>query len=137
MNEKYYTPDSSELCIGLEYQIGDFDKDGNDIWKNEKLEFDMGWLEIHENFHTRIRVKLLDAADIVGELSARFVSQENGNLFYYFGDKFQHSIIFNQKSQWCIITKRCDVRKEDYTCFVGTIRNKSELKKVMQMVGVK
>ncbi len=77
-------------------------------------------------------MKRLDETDIEslgGELSHE--KEGNPNKKYSFG---KHSLIFNSKNGWCIITVRSDVRQEDYAAYVGVIKSKSELKRLFDRI---
>jgi hypothetical protein len=140
-NEKYYTPEIESFHVGFEYE--EFNREAlaeEGIWYKEICTSYLdGISDLLRN--RRIRVKYLDEADIVEALKAQLYPTEadtgNHNKMFVFGRTQQHSIIFNPKSCRCVITLRDDIRKEDYTAFVGTIRNLSELRLIQKMVGIK
>jgi len=138
---EYYTPHISEIYFGFEFEVLNSREhyffEAADGW--HKASMDFGILGDIKNLiclirDKQIRVKRLDEADIEslgGELSHK--EEGNPNKMYYFS---KHSLIFNYKNGWCIITVRNDVRKEDYTAYVGVIKNKSELKRLFDNLGV-
>ena len=48
----------------------------------------------------------------------------------------KNSILYSYKLKRAIITIWDNVRKEDYTAFVGTIKHKEELKTIMKQIGI-
>lgn len=144
---EYYTPTKSDLIYGLEFEetyngIDWFKKVADDDlymgmeeWSGDL--FDLIGCSFYEpasyDKH-RIRVKYLDETDIE-TIGGRLSHEEKGNpnKMYYFG---KHSLIFNYINRWCILTIRNDERQEDYTAYVGTIKNKSELKRLFDNLGV-
>lgn len=140
MDNKYYTPTIEDFHVGFEYEIfEDFDilpekiwhkqvygEDGNDP---ESMDFVlMGYMD-------KFRVKYLDREDIES-MGWYFKSKTDGGLDYLWSNNHIHSIIFDPITKRCVITIRDEDRKEDYTAFVGTIKNKSELKKIMQQTNI-
>lgn len=132
MRSPYYKPFLNELYVGFECELKDAAPPDND-WKEEtiskyhRLEDLNKWLDRNE-----IRVKVLDEKDIAyfGFILNHSV-EGNPNKMFYLG---KHSLIWNKKG-WCILTIRSDERQEDYTAYVGYLRNKSELKRILQMTG--
>lgn len=128
---EYYQPTLEDFTIGFEYEF----LTGGVEWK--KFVFDMdrpqAVLENVRDYPTTFRVKYLDEEDII-ELGGVLMHEEKGNpnKMFHIGD---HSIIWNQTG-WCIITVRTKERHEDYTAFVGTIKNKSELRRILKQVGI-
>ena len=126
---KYYPPTIDEFHVGFEYEEdfmsgeGDwrkvtFEVKDDDLWHIPgKLE--EGW----------IRVRHLCYEDIVG---LGWVSMDLNNYNLYSAtDEYTISPIFEK---WMI---RREIEVEQYeVIFIGTIRNKSELKKVMAMLNI-
>jgi len=138
---EYYTPELKEFYLGFEFDVYNSREhyffEAADGWHKAYVHF--GVLGDLYNLHRlildkQIRVKRLDEKDIEqlgGELSHE--EEGNPNKMYYFG---KHSLIFNYRNGWCIITVRNDERQEDYTAYVGTIKNKSELKRLFDNLSV-
>ncbi|NJO25811.1 MAG: hypothetical protein HC867_08715 [Bacteroidia bacterium] len=138
---EYYTPHISEIYFGFEFEVLNSREhyffEAADGWHRAAMDF--GILGDIKNLiclirDKQIRVKRLDEADIKsigGELSHE--EDGNPNKMYYFG---KHSLIFNGVNGWCIITVRSDARQEDHTAYVGVIKNKSELKRLFDNLGV-
>lgn len=161
MENKYYTPELNEFYVGFEYEkIIEFNttKDENGIYfhheldkwetkilKEEDIINTVNRLEIQLNKQTLsgfikevgIRVKYLDKEDIescgfVKDISLSFqkpilIIQETikeTNKNYY-------KILYNINNNICQITD-CE---DDYL-FNGTIKNKSELIRILKMIGV-
>ena len=133
MENKYYTPDIEEFYIGFEYERGDYGEE--DAWVKEALSFDHGWLEVSENFHKDKRVKYLDQEDIkrLGFKLDPIRSYLNyRNCFSLlinelYGLSLDH--IYNENK---IILRGHKVDYPTKTLFEGSIRNLSELKKLLK-----
>lgn len=147
MENKYYTPEIEELHVGFECELKNSSHPINFEWEHFKIigvddaEISgrvMDWSFYDTNTAIKeksIRVKYLDRDDIE-ELGFEYTgeSPNNPNTLYYFG---KHSIIHNKINNRCVITMWDENRTADYTAFVGTIKNKSELKKLMVQLGIK
>lgn len=137
MKDKYYTPKIEEFCVGFEYEeeepyTGEWSKLTVDI--KTSLE----WLNDRSG---EFRVKYLDKEDI----------EDCG--FSHEGGKLIKDIIEHYTKEEYTLTHYCKSNKVDLswksyrrdgsgefkwkTAFEGTIKNKSELKKIMQMLNIK
>ncbi len=148
--DKYYTPSIEEFCIGFEFQRADiklkdesfewFDEvygngfyieDSNKIIKRNRLR-DVKWMSLIEG----TRVKYLDREDIeeCGWIFQRksgpsqffkLLKSENVNLVYQFDDKLDKSpfinIYFSNGPEFTYDMK---------------IKNKSELKRILNQLGI-
>jgi len=142
MNNKYYTPEIEEFHVGFEFESNyiSFSKDGNwtkvILGKNDINYEEISWFYtsyIGDAVPTEFRVKHLDREDIEslgwehtgGKMSpgATQYYEKNGmSLDYSENNKILS--IYSERYNW-------------ETCkFDGTVRNKSELKKVLKMIGV-
>lgn len=137
MENKYYTPSIEEFFVGFEYEEED-DLEDN-VWIKRTLDFNYDWLEIHKDFANDKRVKYLDSSDIE-ELGFKLVFSDIGiecwklgnfelrtdvDLGAYIDSGNLYSIFYNPYG-------------EQYNCvFSGIIKNKSELKKVSNMLNIK
>ena len=119
MENKYYTPELHEFFDKFEYESFDI------IWKKEIFDFrDLDVIddEIREG---KIRVKHLDREDI----ESLGWSFSNVNTPYFSLNGFY--LVIN--NQWLTIYE--DKGADEYS-FRGTIKIKSELKKIMQMLNI-
>ncbi len=84
----------------------------------------------------KCRVKYLDREDIES-LGWEYKETTEGK-YDYFWDKGtgKHSILYSETQKRCLVTIRDEVRKKDFTVFVGTIKNKSELKRLLKQLGI-
>lgn len=142
---KYYTPQIEEFYIGFEYEYKNSHISSNgewyDSWELKTLEsfkdlydfIDGTLLDIQQD----IRVKHLDREDI--EECGWWFDDENGNRAEIEGGGY---ILFIQNNRDILIKQEYKYnRKENYyigfnTLFDGTIKNKSELKRIMKIVGI-
>jgi hypothetical protein len=125
MEAKYYTPTREEFHIGFEYQYLPnsmvYEEDG--IWegKGEGLDFLFK--------HNKVQVKYLDREDIESlgfEKSVVMIKS------------FIHPTEFIGIQLWqgeVVIYTKFGMFDREEQVFKGTIKNKSELKKVLKMIG--
>jgi hypothetical protein len=127
----YYTPELSEFYIGFEYDIIEF-ASINDGPKNlqwiSKI-FDgrkYGWWDIQDAIKVdKVRVKYLDREDTE---SFGFIN----NKLPWQAESDTHIFIkMREENQFIIRDKRCDDQ-----IFGGTIKNKSEFKKLLIQLGI-
>ena len=129
MEDKYYTPDISELYIGFELEHKNPMQEN--IWKREIVDSDMWGIayctyeENQEDYPNEIRVRYLDKSDIE-ELGWDFIEYDTAKYKNYY-------IEFNPEHFTYIYEKRI---YEDLILFRGKIKNKSELKKLMSQLGI-
>lgn len=148
--EKYYTPSLEEFCIGFECEtrVASFEEN----WKKTTIyaEFKDGWnsnleelLIAYEDGYLEFRVKYLDQSDIE-ELGFIFTGK---SIDVWFKKdvhetpggrhKLTHvTLHYNLQDHELKID--CYFGKEHEGClFEGFIKNKSELKKVLNMLNIK
>ena len=145
METTHYVPKIEELHVGFECEIQDT-KSYSNLWKEAVVGFSPTGAGmslcvtrysalIIEDLYTwlRVRVKYLDQEDIE-ELGWEFKYEEEGNpnTMYYHG---AHSLIHSPNNR-ILITMRDEERKLDHTAFVGTCKNKSKLKILMEDIGI-
>lgn len=135
MENKYYTPDITEFCIGFEYEWNNTNED--DIWRESKAGNEDCYHAVQDiinNLDCKYRVKHLDKGDIE---SLEWELVEKGGLAeYYEKGVFFMELNFNSNSKYNLIIY--DRTKEGINhCFIGYIKNKSELKKIMQQLNIK
>lgn len=129
MENKYYTPIASEFYTGFEYEWCEPEYDGNDVfnrhWVKEVFDFDntdfFKFNDIYEK-----RVKCLDKIDIE---SLGYVLNTNSNIFHKDNISITGGGIINDTYRFIII-------REHDVIFEGTIKNKSELVKLLIQLGI-
>lgn len=147
---KYYIPTIDEFHLDFEYQVFE-DSDsvektgwidqtfGREEWAEEDLEY------IEKNELTRIRVKYLDKKDIES-LGWKYEDiYRNGGTELYTLSLFKLSFdapnkLFSKAERCLRVTINSDEERNglriEKTLFRGNIKNKTELKRVMQQVGI-
>lgn len=145
MENKYYTPEISEFHVGFECEIHIRKKEDDalsDEWKPITIGENgrLPEMNLISNFIKNppmiqdsmklFRVKYLDKKDIES-LGWKFKDKINSQVDYYWSKDDKHSIVHTHTRNRILLTIRDDARETDYTAFVGIIKNKSELKKIM------
>lgn len=169
MENKYYTPDISEFCVGFEYEVEDLhDNLVDKVWKKEVL-------EVQDELLTRkswignleARVKYLDKEDVESlgftiddtheslmsddkpeQIDYMFYSKNYGNEYKLLYCNWWTTVSSSKEGLDGKITidnidehrivriqKRVMSSDEYSTIFLGDIKNKSELKRVLKMIG--
>ncbi len=140
-SNKYYTPEIEEFYVGFEYEY--LIKWGNSIeeaWRKSKIGNPNWYAKTVTDLISKeeIRVKYLDKEDIESlgfERSRGFKSYyQNWDDFLLKGTEIM--LWWNKNNNLVAITKFDKIRFKDRTYFEGEIKNKSELKKVLKMIGV-
>lgn len=113
-NKYYYTPTIEEFHIGFEYELL---TDHHDIWDSYQIE------DKHDLFDAlteTTRVKYLDQSDIesLGWKKEENCFVKNNYKLYLYGNT------------------HIQIQSSGNLNFNGTIKNKSELKKLMQQLGI-
>jgi hypothetical protein len=129
---KYYRPEDEEFCIGFEVETKTYVYPG----KWEKQIIDEGRdIDAIFGYAEDYRVKYLDRQDII-DLGWEYRT----NLFYknILFKKQQFSLVYNYSTCNVMISKKeCNCNSHpNVHYFNGKIKNKSELKKIMQMIGI-
>lgn len=131
---RYYVPKIEEFHVGFYFQ-----RYGNDYETEQVDQYD--WHVYDDLLHMdEVRVKYLDREDIEAEgwqkqtdtqvtcyeiwVGRRLYEMRKSHPEYYGEDKYV--IDFIEK----------EGKGNRFTCFSGTIKNRSELRKVMEMLGV-
>ena len=132
--KKYYTPELNEFHVGFIYEIQHTD---TDKWESNEFELDdFNWAVMEDKYMKAFRIKHLDDSDIT---SLGF-SQESY-------DSFEKPVAvedFNHEEYLTTVERRSDnkfiiwyyKKGESITLFKGTIKNKSELKKLLNQLGI-
>lgn len=149
--DKYYVPKIEEFCVGFEYELLEtYDKeklwstifiDHADVFDITQIEENLGDIlpnSYNENDNweeSKIRVKYLDASDIKEVLGVE--PNKKGTEWYCklnFDDKF-YTISYCKEHKELMIS----VFYKGFgtiSKFKGTIKNKSEFKKILEWTGV-
>ena len=126
----YYTPELEEFHYNFPYE----QKAVTGGWREMEFSFNLKKIKSYLE-QGRIRVKHLDRDDV--ESCGWEYQPDRDNLeMFYDKETGTHSIIHNKINGWVLITLRNKIRKEDHTAFTGTIKNKSELKRILKQVGI-
>jgi hypothetical protein len=133
MEKGYYKPEPEEFCSGFEFQRFRWRTDKQ--WANFQVsQSGIGIPKaIADLSNNIIRVKLLDRADIEAE-GGKFVADE---VSYF---EFGSLKLFLFKNNPVISIDRISVGpngyKSEHQVFRGTIRNRTELRKLLKQLGV-
>lgn len=136
MESKYYTPTIEQFYVGFEYQeqdIAPVEWVESKFTQYHQLEDIAKYIEKKE-----VRVKYLDYQDVISEgweqtskmTQPQFFTKDKYRLVLY-NENFIR--IFNSQSN----VKMCLNKDNEEQLFCGTIRNKSELRMVMKLIGIK
>lgn len=129
--QKYYTPTIDEFGYGFNYEILI-----NERWLKEFATVETNFMQLYEQIKSKIiRVKCLDEQDILElgwkkELIDKYVINDKYTLLPYYDYNF------SEREDLVRIFKVTPQRPYD-EIFRGNIKNKSELKKIMQMLNIK
>lgn len=157
MNEnKYYTPKIEEFCKNFEYEynvtvhysmtdvrqeytpsvFGSLDNVDN-LLTAQAIKEKTTIFDIIEKNINKVRVKCLDIEDIESFGFERVISTEEGWLHVFEnGITLQLQYLNRNNSKNTIRIEQVMFNQPWLVVFWGTIKNKSELKKVLQMIGV-
>ena len=137
MDTKYYTPDISEFHVGFEYERmngTDWEKaelTNVDCWGTTARGYENEFEEI-DSLIRSVRVKYLDKEDIESFGFEHDQTTKDGSYFY--------SGTLITENQWCINLKDFtidiyDINSKSDFRFNGLVKNKSELKQILKMIG--
>lgn len=135
MENKYYTPTIEEFHVGFEYEVSDLSDNGKD-WTWRKQVFDGEETRtyfIDELNKKEIRVKQLDREDIE---SLGWKHQED-NFFYH--KNYELLLVSTSDGDNIQIHDQSPYQegaKRNERVFWGVLKNKSELKKLMQQLKI-
>ena len=130
-NNKYYTPTLNDFAEGLEYEWK-FTSEGYTPFTHS-FKFILPELQ-------NIRIKHLDQSDIESlgwKKNEDIELKENNKLYFFIKDNdYDNSIYieYDLESKQMLLTRG---RRYSFTKFDGTIKNKSELIKLMQQLNIK
>jgi len=142
MTPIYYTPSPEEFHLGFVFEAKKGSGLINDVHYEEGQEWKETVVQQGDFFHTinpeHVRVKRLDRDDIL-ELEWKpnvFREVASDTQYTFPRDPFRiigSPIRLNVLNEWIEITSEYS---SIYTIFHGILKNKSELKRVMQQVGI-
>jgi hypothetical protein len=130
MNEdnKYYTPKIEEFHVGFEYEFVDGDSED---WEKDIISSKYDLKEVMGNLFLNFRVKYLDREDIESlgfKFDKFWIREEKGSIYLF---NFYGLTYFNSTR-----TIKIWLRDTDECIFAGTIKNKSELKRLLKQLGI-
>ena len=144
MEDKYYTPKIEEFHVGFEYEQHEIINERDPHWKMMVKKMGFSTKEINQMFYNvdlvenldqkRIRVKYLDSNDIE---SLGFDQTACYGNYIEFNDNVKayksrsNKLLYNTNYKLLNVEYYCfdeDIRE---TVFIGIIKNKSELKKLL------
>jgi hypothetical protein len=139
-NNKYYTPTIEDIYIGFEYEY----LNSKEIWvksndfSNEYMYEDSPLYGVYKDIENeKIRVKYLDKEDIETE-GFELVDEGEYQVDSYYSKKVDkvQAVIEYRVRLWS--DSWVNIWSEDTgsTYFGGTIKNKSEFKRILKMIGV-
>ena len=142
-DNKYYTPTIDEFHVGFEYEAFI-----NNSWQSKVMNdyediiyflFDMNaktWLSINEGI---VRVKYLDKEDLesLGFIKSKPRWHQHWNDFYKVYDSYSCNIrVNNIRNKTSISIHTISINNITKCLFIGTIKNKSELKVLLKQLGI-
>lgn len=138
---KYYTPTLEEIHVGLECEWQS--KIRGEAWNKQVFDVDLVSIaydtlehdDIEEPFSDQFRIKYLDENDLI-ELGWEFDSVVEGDYFYVRGNMIEGNyFLTTQDYRFFYINPGAGVKKDE--SFVGQVKNKTEMKKLMEMLNIK
>lgn len=135
---KYYTPTIEEFCVGFEFEVNSGKPNGQvENWFKYVFRIN-DFVAIKKYIEDNlVRVKLLDRADIEGE-GWKF-EQENDMRDYfkkvvsYRGDNIIFKMCYMYSTGWLLVWVD---ETDNGTRFSGNIRNITELRKLLNQLGL-
>ena len=123
-DERYYTPEPEEFHVGFEYEWRSY---AGCQWKKE--------LEGEANYLTEVLTEFLPS----GNCRVKYIDREDiESLGWKYDEEKCHFTYGESLSLYHLssIHKVNILNNRDADTFRGTVKNKSELKKVMKMLGI-
>ena len=125
MENKYYTTEIEEFCVGFEYEYK-HSKNIN-LWTKMSFSFDVLRFDLESPLKNETRVKYLDEDDILNcgfkyTNNDRDLVKDNIRVRTYIGEQFEIPNI--------------SVFKDSFLIFSGKIKNKTEFKKLLTQLGI-
>lgn len=141
--DKYYKPTIDEFHVGFEYEHYSYNKWNKDIITILDMEGDSNLNSIYENI-LKVRVKYLDEDDIKSlgwDLTLTNLIMSDGSKVEdvitggYIIDNVKFYIMYDIKDKLCRITFD-NGNGYDHIRVAITVKNKSELKKIMKQLNI-
>ena len=146
---KYYQPQLEEFCVGFEYQRyveRDFDE-GSCTWEDKIFPEEglcTGTIEhpniveiFYENYLEDVRVKLLDSQDIIDCGFKKLYEDTYELTINEFRGRTNVKVHLVIRKTLLICIGDSETPYSDWlTLFTGTIKNKTEFKKTLMMLGI-
>lgn len=131
-DKKYYTPTIDDICVGLEYEAESIP--GSNDWMKlvipHQIKYYLMGIERFWHLPNTVRVKHLDREDIES-LGWEYDEEAAGVSFYDNKNNKRFVLIF------CEDLDRVEISDEESEFgFIGIIKNKSELKRLMKQLGI-
>ncbi len=145
--DKYYTPELSEFYVGFEYEIDDTWGSFRKVIFTEEV-FKDKWIPIGSGndrvaFDYKARVKKLDREDIDGliheswELKTIEFIEDNVYEFSFNKAGIDYQGFYTYSDKMISFYEKDNSEHNKLDCFFrGTIKNKSELKKLLTQLGI-
>lgn len=144
--DKYYVPSAEEFYIGFEYEILTPNPQ-NDLGLKEegvyiKVKFPDPFVGYRIDKIKNVRVKYLDREDLESfEWKYQASAEWEGDLFWMKGVYGVCDIMYNYKTHKMIVCILEDFKSfaggdVSTTIFCGTIKNKSELSRIIKMLNI-
>jgi hypothetical protein len=131
MKNKYYTPEIEEFHVGFEVTYNHFNKRIIHVIKEDELNYGdyQGVTDFYEIIKNEPLVKYIDKEDIE---SLGFKKSMTHNDWYDYKNERYWLYKENEKDwRWIISDEESEVS------FAGSIKNKSELKKLLKQLNIK
>lgn len=142
MKDKYYTPEIEEFHVGFEFESNYINYSKNGEWTKVTLKEDLNnediaWFYtsyVGDAVPTEFRVKHLDQEDIesCGWELHNINTGLKDTLNFHKNGKYIH---FNLKSGEIMIHNEGEY-EDHFSWFNGTIKNKSEFKRILKQIGI-
>ena len=137
-SNKYYQPKIEEFYVGFEYEIQDIEtaQFGTCIFKDgESVE------NLLNGDYGEVCVKYLNREDIEEVLNTKQLKGSDVELNFQLiiNDKLFYEVDYDTEDKKLVVEKWVGVFENTsncYTLFKGKVVNKSELKKIMQMLNI-
>lgn len=138
---KYYTPELSEFHVGFNWQMKDPTNPG--LWIDQ-VTSKLDYLEALDSLikSGEIRVKLLDHSDILAAGWKSHPKHEKDDIRNYYYDSEMYANNYTKADDYLYFDNEgrliIELNRGDYygKVFVGTIKNASELNRIMKQVRI-
>ena len=158
MNDKYYTPDIEEFHLGFEYLLEEefLDEEGCAYYEEREKVFSVGdtitfnrCVRVNDYSLYHISVKYLDKEDIESfgfkedtydinhfKFILAYCNDVKINNFECYNiNKYQNLFFDNSNNAIYNVIITTTIGEKNIPKFIGTIKNKSELKQILKTIG--